>query len=301
LNEQTLPFLRWAGGKRWLTPYLAPAIQKTLEQRYIEPFLGSAAMFFAIQPESAILGDLNEELINVYRQVRRTPQRIEEHLAGLSVDATTYYKIRAEEPQRVMDRAIRFIYLNRLCFGGLHRTNRRGQFNVPYGGGSRTPEPVYRDHLLGLAARLLRRRGISLVASDFASVVDCAQEGDVVFCDPTYRSAGRGRFDRYGPLIFSWRDQIRLANAVKSARRRGAVSIVMNVDDRDIMALYPDAIFVHLARRKAIGNTQKMADSHRELIAILDPLRRTQLWSEMCSSMLRRFSPTEPDAIRGAA
>ena len=301
MNGQILPFLRWAGGKRWLAPYLSPVIQKTLEQRYIEPFLGSAAMFFAVQPKSAILSDLNEELINVYRQVGRRPHEMEERLAELCVDAKTYYQIRSEEHRRAVDRAVRFIYLNRLCFGGLHRTNRKGQFNVPYGGGSRTPEPVYRDHLLSHAARLLRRREISLLASDFASVIERAQDGDVVFCDPTYRSAGRGRFDRYGPVIFSWSDQIRLANAVKSARRRGAVSIVMNVDDRDVVALYPDAIFIHLARRKAIGNTQKTGDDHRELITILDPLRRSQLWSEVCSRIVQRFSSGESDALRGAA
>lgn len=301
MNQEIVPFLRWAGGKRWLAPFLAPAIQKISPHRYIEPFLGSGAMFFAVQPQSAMLGDLNPELINVFQQVQRSARQMERKLAALPVDAKTYYKIRGEEPRGALDRAIRFIYLNRLCFGGLHRTNKDGQFNVPYGGGSRTPEPVFRDHLLVHAAGLLRKRGISLISSDFGSLIDGGQEGDFIFCDPTYRSAGRGRFDRYGPLIFSWSDQLRLAKLVKSACRRGAVTVVMNVDDSDILSLYPGAIFGHLARRKAIGNSQKTANSHRELMAISDPLRRTHIWSEIISRLEHRFGDRETEAIRGAA
>lgn len=274
----TVPFLRWAGGKRWIARRLAPLIREILQGRFIEPFLGSGAMFFAVDPTDALLSDLNAQLINVYRQIKRHSAEIELALKRMRVDAETYYEIRASIPASRIQHATRFIYLNRTCFGGLHRTNQRGEFNVPYGGGSRTPEPVYRDHLLQLAGCMLRRKGVRLATSDFESVVNSAGPGDVVFCDPTYRSAGRGRFDRYGPVIFSWDDQRRLLQASQRARDRGAVVIVMNIDEREIRGLYRDALLVPVSKMKSIGNRSKQESAHKELIAVSDPFGREDHW-----------------------
>lgn len=275
------PFLRWAGGKRWIAGRLAPLIREVLEERFIEPFLGSGAMFFAVAPTAATLGDLNNDLINVYRQVAKHGSSIEAALKRMKVNSGTYYQVRATRPATRVEEAIRFIYLNRTCFGGLHRTNKNGEFNVPYGGGSRTPEPVYRDHLLETSGRILRRKGVRLIAGDFEPLIDTAESGDVVFCDPTYRSAGRGRFDRYGPVIFSWADQARLLRAALRARDRGAVVIVMNVDDPDVKALYNEAIIVGAEKTKSIGNRAKHDHNHRELIAILDPKHRDTHWGAL--------------------
>jgi DNA adenine methylase len=260
---------------------MAPLIRQVLEGQFIEPFLGSGAMFFAVAPTTAVLGDLNAELINVYRQVARHGSAIEAALKRMKVDSDTYYRTRAAKPAAPVEQATRFIYLNRTCFGGLHRTNQKGDFNVPYGGGSRTPEPVYRDHLLEAAGRVLRRKKIKLIAGDFEALIDTAEAGDVVFCDPTYRSAGRGRFDRYGPVIFSWADQTRLLRASLRARDRGAIVIVMNVDDPEVAALYGEAIIVRAAKTKSIGNRAKRDNSHRELIAVLDPKHRGTHWAAL--------------------
>lgn len=273
---------------------MAPLVRQVLEGRFIEPFLGSGAMFFAVAPRQAILGDLNAELINVYRQVAKHDSAIEAALRRMKVDSATYYQVREERPTCRVQRAIRFIYLNRTCFGGLHRTNKRDEFNVPFGGGSRTPEPVYRDHLLESAGRILRRKTVKVVTSDFEPLVDAAESGDVVFCDPTYRSAGRKRFDRYGPVIFSWEDQTRLLRAALRARDRGAVVIVMNVDDPEVISLYcGKATLIHTVKTKAIGNRAKHDNSHRELIAILDPKHRDAHWYAL--------RPEPLIALRGAA
>jgi DNA adenine methylase len=234
-------------------------------------------MFFSVGPQRALLGDLNGELISVYQQVTRNGRKIEEALAKLPVTRKTYQRVRRESPNKVFDRTVRFIYLNRTCYGGLHRTNLKGEFNVPYGGGDRTPEPVYRDHLLLKAARLLRKADVRLEVVDFAELIAKARKGDVVFCDPTYRSAGRGRFDRYGPVVFSWDDQKRLAQASKGARDRGAVVIVMNIDDHDVVDLYKDAMLVPVSKTKAIGNKSTDHAQDREIMAVFDPLNR-DLW-----------------------
>ncbi len=265
---------------------MSPLICQVLEGRFIEPFLGAGAMFFAVAPRLATLGDLNGDLINAYRQVAAHGSQIESELAAIGVDSETYYRMRSAKPKSVLQRAVRFIYLNRTCFGGIHRTNKKGEFNVPYGGGSRTPEPVYRDHLLQAAGRILRRKGVGLVAGDFEPLVDSADAGDVVFCDPTYRAGGRGQFDRYGPRVFCWDDQIRLFQAALRAKNRGATVIVMNVDAPEVELLYKQAIVVKVAKSKSIGNRAASENSHRELISILDPKDRQQHWAALKQGQL---------------
>src|SRR5260370_41753763 len=128
-------FLRWAGSKRKLLPILLDAAPKKFD-RYVEPFAGSACLFFALGPRRAVLADINEELVNTYRALKTDVEGVIEHLAAFKCSKKEYYLVRSESllgmpKQR---RAARFIYLNRFCFNGLYRTNKQGGFNVPYGG-----------------------------------------------------------------------------------------------------------------------------------------------------------------------
>jgi len=301
LSAALKPFLRWAGGKRWLTPYLAPMISQILTGRYIEPFLGSGSMFFAVRPASATLGDLNAELIEVYGQVAAHARLIERMLERIPVNERRYYQVRANRPGSPTERAVRFIYLNRTCFGGLHRTNRKGEFNVPYGGGTRTPELVYRDRLLVKSAAALNAADVKLVSGDFANLVHSARAGDVVFCDPTYRAAGRGQFDRYGPIVFSWDDQKRLAAAGMAAYSRGVAVVVMNADVPEVAALYPRARVMRLERTKCIGNLPKNADRHREALLILDPGGHDEVWANLQSKLTDAGLSPRAHKLAGAA
>ena len=125
-------FLRWAGGKRWLSKTLAPIIIDFLaDGTYYEPFLGSGAMFFAVQPRRATLSDNNKQLINAFLQVSCKPDDLQRILAALRSTKKEYYRIRSAVPKTALEQAARFIYLNRNCWGGLYRENRRGEFNVP--------------------------------------------------------------------------------------------------------------------------------------------------------------------------
>jgi DNA adenine methylase len=301
MTPSLTPFLRWAGGKRWIAPHLAPVFRQVLTGRYVEPFVGSGAVFFALQPTRATLGDLNADLINVYEQVVCHAAQLERTLERMPVSKREYYSVRGSRPKRGLATAVRFIYLNRTCFGGLHRTNKQGEFNVPYGGGSRTPEIVYRDHLLTKCAVVLRSANVRLVAGDYGSLVDSADAGDVVFCDPTYRSAGRGRFDRYGPTVFSWQDQIRLARAALAAYSRGAVVVVMNVDEAEVAALYRTATAIAVEKTKCIGNRAKSTDRHREVLLVLDPLGHQDLWANLAMQLRTAGLAPALEASRGAA
>src|SRR5438094_5770958 len=128
-------FLRWAGSKRKLLPVLLDAVPDNFD-RYVEPFAGSACLFFALGPHRAILADINADLVNVYQRLKDDVEGVISHLSSFKSNKSEYYRLRSESIARMprARRAARFIYLNRLCFNGLYRTNKQGRFNVPYGG-----------------------------------------------------------------------------------------------------------------------------------------------------------------------
>ncbi len=277
-EEVAEPFLRWAGGKRWLAHKLAPILKGRLTGRYFEPFLGAGAMFFAVAPERAVLSDLNADLMGAFRAVADRPTELLEAVRALPVDEVTYYRLREEEPEDLLRRAVRFIYLNRTCYGGIYRENKRGKFNTPYGGGSRTPSPLWENSLVDLCAGLLAKEGILLAVRDFERSLDEAGEGDVVYCDPAYRTATRAQFDRYGAIIFGWEDQVRLARAATRARDRGALVVVSNTHCPEVGELYDDATRVLLEKKKAIGHASNDPNRRREYLIALDPAERTNGW-----------------------
>lgn len=265
------PFLRWAGGKRWLALALAPLIKARLRGTYFEPFLGSGAMFFAVMPERALLSDLNADLIGAFRVVAERPEELLGEVRALPVNAETYYELRADEPRDLLRRAVRFVYLNRTCYGGIYRENKRGKFNTPYGGGSRTPAPLWQRSLIDLCSPLLRKDGIALEIQDFESSLNAAGKGDVVYCDPAYRAATRTHFDRYGAVVFGWEDQVRLARAARRASARGALVVVSNTYCAEVRELYGDAMRILLEKTKVIGNAAKDPNRRKEYLIVLNP------------------------------
>src|SRR5262245_30218265 len=126
--------IRWAGSKTQLLPSLRK-FWGSEYQRYIEPFAGSASLFFDIKPANALLGDLNWELISALQALKRDAELVLQCLLRLPRGRRSYYRIRKQDPAILSpaERSARFFYLNRFCFNGLYRTNLKGQFNVPYG------------------------------------------------------------------------------------------------------------------------------------------------------------------------
>lgn len=271
VENPTEPFLRWAGGKRWLASALAPLIKAHLRGTYFEPFLGSGAMFFTVAPERALLSDLNADLIGAFRAVAEAGEELLEEVRALPVNAETYYKLRAHEPRDPLQRAVRFIYLNRTCYGGIYRENKRGVFNTPYGGGSRTPASLWEKSLIERCSLPLCKDGVLLEVGDFELSLNAAEEGDVVYCDPAYRAATRSHFDRYGAVVFGWEDQVRLAKAAKRASSRGALVIVSNTYCAEVRELYGGATLIPLEKTKAIGNTAKDPNRRKEYLIVLEP------------------------------
>ena len=168
--------------------------------RYIEPFCGSACLFFHVQPPRAVLGDLNCELIDTLRAVRNSPHHVLESIRRFRRGRAAYYELRKKAVASLAqaERAARFVYLNRMCFNGIYRTNCRGEFNVPYGppknGGT------VDEWLILSAARVLD--AALIVQGDFEKTLSHAAGNEFVYLDPPYYLDNRQVFREYGPGSF---------------------------------------------------------------------------------------------------
>ncbi len=232
--ENNKPLIRWAGGKGLLLKHILPHTPATFNQ-YYEPFFGGGALFFALQPENALLSDSNEELMNCYVQIRDHSEDIITLLSPLESTKEAYYAVRESAPQDAVGRAVRFLYLMKLAFNGVHRVNAQGRFNVPYG---RTRNaPVCDSNHIRLISALLSSAQLS--HGDFEIAVSGAQKGDFVYFDPPYTVAhSNNGFIEYNASIFSWDDQIRLATVARKLAERGCKVLISNADHASIHALY---------------------------------------------------------------
>jgi DNA adenine methylase len=224
-DEGQVPFLKWPGGKRYLADRIVKHFPAT-HGRYFEPFVGSAALFFAHRPADSVLADKNAELIACYEQVRDNCEAVIRRLRKLRNSSEDYYRIRDHEPIDAAWRAARFVYLVKLAFNGIYRVNTTtGKFNVPYG--DHEGRVVFEPENLRRASRLLK--GSKLVAADFEVALADAGNGDLVYLDPPYTVAHNSNgFLRYNMKLFSWEDQVRLANCAQGLADRGCHVVVSN-------------------------------------------------------------------------
>lgn len=232
------PFLKWAGGKGRLIRQYAPYLPAPGEiGRYFEPFIGSAAVFFHLQPAEACLADQNPHLVEVYRIVQQAVEELIDALRPHRNDETYYYRVRAQDPAELspVERAARLIYLNKTGYNGLYRENRRGQFNVPFGR-YRNPTICNPARLRACSAAL---QTASLQVADFASSVSAAAPGDFVYFDPPYvpRSA-TSNFTAYNRHGFGPEEQGRLAGAFHELAGRGVRALLSNSDTPQVRELY---------------------------------------------------------------
>lgn len=231
------PFLKWAGGKRWLFPQINDYLPNAYDC-YFEPFLGGGAVFFALRPGAAVLSDLNPDLIDLYKVLKEDWQSLFDGLAGHQKMHCKeyYYEIRNSEPRGRLERASRFLYLNRTCFNGLYRVNLAGKFNVPIGTKTKI---IFEDESFKELSEALSNS--ELEVSDFESTIRRASRGDFLYVDPPYTVAHNfNGFLKYNDSIFSWDDQIRLRVALEDAALRGVSIIVSNANHVSIKELYRD-------------------------------------------------------------
>jgi DNA adenine methylase len=258
------PFLKWAGGKRWLGEGYASLFDVQFT-RFIEPFLGSGAIFFKLAPARAVLTDLNPLLILTYRTIRDHWKDVLELLRyhHRNHSKAHYYAVRAQRPRSSVAKAAQFIYLNRTCWNGLYRVNLQGVFNVPIGTKRNVVLPTDDfervSNLLSCA---------ELDSCDFEQSINRSGNGDLVFVDPPYTvKHNNNGFIKYNEGLFSWDDQVRLRDAVRDAYRRGAKVIVTNAYHDCVKDLYRGlGEHVRLNRASVIGGGAEFRGRFDEMV-----------------------------------
>lgn len=258
------PFLKWAGGKRWL------AIREELPnlggfKRYVEPFLGSGAIYFHSAPKRSLLSDVNSELIELYMMMRDHPSDLYDLMKAHHKlhDKDYYYDIRRWRPTKPIDRAARFLYLNRTCFNGLYRVNLKGDFNVPIGTKSSV---IFPGEDFSQYAKALKSADIAV--RDFEKTLAMCKRGDVAFIDPPYTVMHNANgFIKYNENLFKWSDQIRLRDAVDGAVRRGCAIMMTNADHQSVRDLYKDLlVYNSVSRRSVLSGSSEARGSTTEAI-----------------------------------
>ena len=248
-NEPKIrPFLKWAGGKGQLLPEIAKyyPFDGANITRYAEPFVGGGAVLFDIlgryELEAVYISDINAELINAYRAVRDNPgeliERLEEMQAAylpLDGEARRAVYINNRErfnsialgPEEDVEKAALMIFLNRTCFNGLYRVNRKGQFNVPIGS-YKNPLICDAENLLAVSQKL---QNVEIVCGDFTESADFIDEHTFAYFDPPYRPLTEtANFTSYTETEFDDDEQIRLAHFVNKVGVKGA-KIAVNCSD----------------------------------------------------------------------
>jgi len=266
------PFVKWAGGKQGIAGNLVEMFPRTFETFY-EPFVGGGSVLFTLRPKRAVVGDLNGWLLNSYAAIRDDWRGVAAILDGLPNTRENFLRIRAIDPAKldIVTQAAHFIYLNKTCFRGLFRVNRKGMFNVPYGEYQR----AYYDPV-NLAAAASALKSVEFRNSDFELSIDGAGEDDFVYLDPPYhRLGGFSDFNRYTHCQFRENDHFRLAALCRELDARGVRWAVSNSDTQFVRDLFKGFQMVPVANRREI-NLNSQDRSINELLIVNYPLRPRQ-------------------------
>ena len=291
-SVQARPILKWAGGKTQMLGELLPKVP-TSYGRYIEPFFGGGAMFFALQPENAVIADSNPELINMYREVADHVEDVIQYLKRYENTPEMFYAVRSQKWTTLpkAEAAARIIFLNKTCFNGLYRVNKQGQFNVPYGK-YKNPK-ICDDDGLRAASEALKKADI--LCGDYLLVLEhYAQPGDFVFLDPPYLPISEyADFKRYTKEQFYEKDHVELAKMIMTLHERGCHVILTNSNHPLVHELYaPFNIDVIQTKRhiSCNGSTRNGED----VIVTIPPKQRTlfKLLPQNLPEQVAAYPPT---------
>ena len=240
LKQETYPIVKWVGGKRQLMFELLKNMPKSYN-RYFEPFIGGGALFFELQPDNAYISDMNEELINLYQVVRDNVDELITNLQKHNISKEYFMEIRNIDRTNDyrnwsdIQKASRFIYLNRTCFNGMYRVNSKGEFNVPFGH-YKNPRIVDENNLIN-CSNLLQRTEIR--HADFSEILTKVQEGDFVYFDPPYVPLSEtSSFTSYTKDGFDIDMQFKLRDVCDELDSMGVKFLLSNSDTKLVNELY---------------------------------------------------------------
>lgn len=245
------PFVKWAGGKGQLLEELINRVPDSFS-RYYEPFIGGGALFYKISPEKAVIADLNPELVNTYIVVR---DDVESLISSLCIHQNTpdyFYSTRALDISRMtpVERASRFIYLNKTCYNGLWRVNSKGHFNVPYGK-YKNPLICDADNLRLVSQALI---DTDIRECDFEQAVFSAQKNDFIYFDPPYYPLSKtAYFTGYVKNGFGPDEQRRLVEVFNNLSDKGCKVMLSNSNTEFVKDLYSNFRITEVKVNRAIN------------------------------------------------
>ena len=275
------PIIKWVGGKQGNLQQIRDRLPKSFNT-YYEPFLGGAAVLFDLNPTNAVVNDINPELINMYLQVKDHVEAVIAELATLdnthevSDDPKEfYYSVREKFNTNLgvsdSDQAARFIYLNKHCFNGLYRVNKKGQFNVPFNGklSGWSADP---DHLREVSTRL---KDVDIRCGDYIDAVKDAKEFDLVFFDSPYAPITATSFTDYTKEGFDYEDHVTLAALFRVLTNRGCFCMLTNHDTPLIRELYKDFRIEVVDVRRSINRKGDGRTGKEVIITNYNPTKET--------------------------
>ena len=236
------PFLKWVGGKRYLLPEIKK--RKPKFNTYFEPFLGGGAVLFDLEPENAVVNDINSEIINIYNVIRDDIIPLIEELKKHKNDADYFYEVRELDRNKEtymkltdVEKAARIIFLNKTCFNGLFRVNSQGEFNAPFG---RYTNPDFvNEEVLWAVHEYLSTHTIKFTSGDFHNLLPQIKKWDFVYLDPPYDPiSDTSSFTGYNLNGFGRRDQEKLKEFCDEIHRRWARFLLSNSSTDFIKNLY---------------------------------------------------------------
>jgi DNA adenine methylase len=263
-EKEAIPFLRWAGGKKWLIKEIESVLNGKSFTNYHEPFLGGGAVFFYLKPYgTAFLNDLNAQLIETYLCVKSDVEGVIKELNKFENTEKCYYEIRAKKYQNELRKAARFIFLNQTSFNGIYRVNLNGEYNVPFGYRERA---VFDPENLRLASKGLTNTILS--SGDFDSCLHNIKKNDLVFLDPPYTITHNDNgFFKYNQKLFSEKDQYRLADMIDQIKKKNAFYILTNAAHNKVKAIFDKGDkLIELKRASLVGGKNATRGKYKEIM-----------------------------------
>ena len=259
-NELLQPFLKWAGGKRQLLPYIRKYMPRSPTKTYYEPFVGAGAVLFDLQPAKAKINDANAELINCYEIIKQDVDALIAHAQTHKTDSSDYYyQIRGLDrtPEYAeltpVERASRIIFLNKTCYNGLFRVNSQGQFNVPYG--SYKNPTIVDEFIIRAISNYLNQNRITITNLDFEEAVKDAKKGDFVYFDPPYDPVSdTASFTGYNLDKFGKAEQAKLKNVYAQLTQKGCLVMLSNSATEFIRDLYQEYTVITIPANRNINS-----------------------------------------------
>jgi len=271
INKLVAPVVKWVGGKRQIINQIVEYIPKSFST-YYEPFVGGGAVLFELQPRTAIVNDINAELINLYEVIKNNVDELIEHLKQHKNEEAYFYELRELDRNReIYDRltpsqkAARIIYLNKTCYNGLFRVNKAGQFNTPFGN-YKNPN-IVNEFTLRAVSNYFNKAHITFTCKDFEEALKGIRKGAFVYFDPPYDPVSdTSSFTGYDKGGFDRNEQIRLKNTCDRLNEKGIKFLLSNSATDFIKDLYRDYKIHTIQARRAINSK---SDRRGEIAEVL--------------------------------